>query len=287
MEHHANIVPWQLHAEKVGAKIKIIPLTQTGELDLSNLDSLLTNKTKIVSIVHASNSLGTINPIKEIIRQAHNKDIPVCIDGAQSASNCKIDVQDLDCDFFAFSGNKLYSPTGIGLLYGKEKWLEAMPPYHGGGHMIKKVTFTHTSFADLPSKFEAGTASIADTIAFEEGIKYFTNLDWDILNAHKTTLLQYALEQLNTISELNIIGTAPNKIPVISFTIDGIHPHDISTILDQDGIAIRAGHHCTMPTMDFFRLPATARVSLAIYNTLEEIDKLILAILKVKKIFKK
>ena len=287
MEHHANIVPWQLHAEKVGATIKVIPLTLNGELDLSKLDLLLSHKTKIVSIVHASNSLGTINPIKEIIQQAHRKNIPVCIDGAQSAANIKIDVQDLDCDFFTLSANKLYSPTGVGLLYGKEKWLEAMPPYHGGGHMIKQVTFSKTTFADLPNKFEAGTASIADLIAWGEGVKYFTNLDWQILNLHKERLVAYAQQQLKTIPGLQIIGNAIHKIPVISFIVHGIHPHDLSTILDQNGIAIRAGHHCTMPTMDFFKLAATARVSLAIYNTIEEVDKLVIAIIKAKKLFKK
>ena len=287
MEHHANIVPWQLLCEHKNATLKIIPLLPTGELDLDKLDKLITKKTKLLSIVHASNSLGTINPIKNIIQKAHSLNIPVLIDGAQSIAHMPIDVQNLDCDFFVFSGHKVYGPMGIGVLYGKEKWLNEMPPYEGGGDMILQVSFEKTIYNEIPTKFEPGTMPIPEAIALGTTIDFLNSLDIIAIWKYEDELYKYAKEQLLKISECKIIGTATNKIGILSFILQKIHPHDISTIVDQQGIAIRAGHHCTMPIMQYFQIPATTRLSLGIYNTIEELDLFIKALLKVKKLFKR
>ena len=286
MEHHANIVPWQLLCARKQATLKVIPLLPNGELDLTKLNTLLTNKTKLVSIVYASNSLGTINPIHKIIQQAHAIGVPVLIDAAQAIAHMPIDVQALDCDFLAFSGHKMYGPMGIGVLYGKEQWLQNMPPYEGGGDMILQVTFEKTTYNDIPTKFEPGTMPIPEAIALGATINFLSSLDLATLWQNEEQLRQYAEAKLVTIPGIKIIGNAKNKIGVVAFTLDGVHPHDISTILDQSGIAIRAGHHCTMPVMDFFQVPATTRLSLAIYNTKKEIDIFINALVKVKQIFK-
>jgi cysteine desulfurase/selenocysteine lyase len=286
MEHHANIVPWQLLCTRKQAILKVIPLLPNGELDLTNLDTLLTNKTKLVSIVYASNSLGTINPIQEIIQKSHALGIPVLIDAAQAIAHMPIDVQDLDCDFLAFSGHKMYGPMGIGVLYGKEKWLQNMPPYEGGGDMILQVTFEKTTYNEIPTKFEPGTMPIPEAIALGATIDFLTALDLPTFWQHEENLRQYTEEKLTMLPGIKIIGTAKNKIGIVAFTLAGVHPHDISTILDQSGIAVRAGHHCTMPVMDFFQVSATTRLSLAIYNTKEEIDAFIDALVKVKQIFK-
>lgn len=286
MEHHANIVPWQLLCARKQANLKVIPLLPNGELDLAKLDLLLTKKTKLVSIVYASNSLGTINPVQEIIQHAHALGIPVLIDAAQAIAHIPIDVQALDCDFLAFSGHKMYGPMGIGVLYGKEQWLQNMPPYEGGGDMILQVTMEKSTYNDIPIKFEPGTMPIPEAIALGTTIDFLTNLDLPAIRQYEEHLRQYAEAKLADIRGIKIIGTANNKIGIIAFTLDGVHPHDISTILDQAGIAVRSGHHCTMPVMDFFQVPAITRLSLAMYNTKEEIDACIDAIVKVKQIFK-
>lgn len=285
MEHHSNIVPWQLVCEKNGAKLKVINIHENGELDFNHYESLLNNRTKIVAIVHASNTLGTINPIKKIIAAAHAHNIPVLVDGAQASAHIQIDVQSLDCDFYVFSAHKMYGPTGVGILYGKEKLLDAMPPYQSGGHMIKTVTFAKTEFADLPQKFEAGTPNIADVASFSAAIEFINTIGINTISQHEKELLEYATTSLTQIANLKIIGTAPNKTSIISFVFDKIHPHDIATILDTSGISVRAGHHCTMPLMDFYGIPGTTRVSFGIYNIKEEIDALVAAIIKVKKTF--
>ena len=287
MEHHSNIVPWQRLCEKKQTVLKIIPLLPTGELDISKLDSLITDKTKFISIVHVSNALGTINPIKEIIAKAHKNDIPVLVDGAQAVSHLKVDVQDLDCDFYVFSSHKMYGPMGVGVLYGKEKWLDKMPPYQTGGDMILQVTFEKTIYNELPYKFEAGTMPIADIIALGATLDFLNSLNLPSIWQYEKELLQYATEKSKEIPELKIIGQAKNKISMLSFTMDNIHPHDIGTLLDQQGIAIRAGHHCAMPVMNYFQIPATARTSFAMYNTLQEIDKLFNALCKIKRLFYK
>lgn len=286
MEHHSNIVPWQMIAQKTAAKIKVININKNGELDLEHYEKLLNNKTKMVAINHISNSLGTINPIKKVIEMAHAHNSLVLIDGAQAPIHTKIDVQDLDCDFYAISAHKMYGPTGIGVLYGKENILDAMPPYQGGGDMIKKVTFAKTEYADLPQKFEAGTQNIAGAAALGVTIDFINSIGIKTMIDHGKNLLEYATAQLLTIDGLKIIGTAKEKTSIISFTLEKVHPHDIATILDTEGVAVRAGHHCTMPLMDFFGIPGTTRASFGIYNTKEEIDILVKAILKVKKIFK-
>ena len=285
MEHHANIVPWQMLCERVGAKLKVIPINYDGELILEEYEKLLNEKTKMVSIVHISNSLGTINPIKEVIERAHKFNVPVLIDGAQTVQHSRIDVQDLDCDFFVFSGHKVFGPTGTGVLYGKTSYLNQLPPYQGGGDMIRTVTFEKTTFDDIPRKFEAGTPNIAGGIALGAAIDYVMQFDRSELAEYENELLVYGTERLSQIEGLRIIGTAKEKASVISFVIEGIHPYDIGTIIDTDGIAIRTGHHCTQPIMQRFNLPATARASFAFYNTKEEIDKLVLGIHKVKKMF--
>jgi cysteine desulfurase / selenocysteine lyase len=275
MEHHSNIVPWQLLCEEKKALLKIIPINDNGELLIDEYAKLLSPKTKLVSIAHVSNALGTVNPVNEIIKLAHRAGALVLIDGAQSAVHLNIDVQQMDCDFFAFSAHKLYGPTGTGVLYGKKDLLESMPVFHGGGEMIKEVSFEKTTYADLPYKFEAGTPNIADTIALKAALNFTSNIGKQKIRDHENDLLKYATFQLEQISGLKIIGKAKDKISVISFVIDKIHPQDIGILLDNQGIALRTGHHCTQPLMRRFGIPGTTRASFAMYNTREEIDKMI------------
>ena len=288
MEHHANIVPWQLICEKTQAKLKIAPINELGELNLIELEKLINPKTRFLSLCHISNVLGTINPLKKIIDLAHKHKIPVLIDGSQAAPHELIDVQDLDCDFYAFSGHKVYATTGIGVLYGKLKHLEQMPPYQAGGDMIEKVSFEKTTYAAPPSKFEAGTPPIMEVIALGEALDYITNLGLENIKAYEHSLLKYAENQLaKLVPEVTIIGQATEKASLISFVIDSIHPHDIGTILDQEfGVAVRVGHHCAQPLMNILKVPATARASFAFYNTKEEIDILIKGLKRVIEIFK-
>jgi cysteine desulfurase/selenocysteine lyase len=285
MEHHANIVPWQMLCEEKGARLRVIPMNDAGELLLDEYDALLNERTKFVALTHVSNALGTINPIKEMIGQAHKYGVPVLIDGAQSAPHMPVDVQDLDCEFFAFSGHKVYAPTGSGIVYGKAEILEQMNPFQGGGDMIKSVTFEKTIYADLPNKFEAGTPAIASQIGLGAAIDYLNSIGREQAAAHEHELLRYATERISAIEGVRIIGTARDKASVLSFVIDDIHPHDIGTILDQEGIAVRAGHHCAQPVMQRFNVPATARASFAFYNTKEEVDILASTIEKVIEIF--
>ena len=285
MEHHANIVPWQMLCEEKGAKLRVIPMNEAGELILDEYDTLLNERTRFVAITHVSNSLGTINPVKQMIDQAHKYGVPVLIDGAQSAPHMPVDVQDLDCDFFAFSGHKMFAPTGSGVIYGKADLLERMNPFQGGGDMIKSVTFEKTTYADLPNKFEAGTPAIASQIGLGASIDYLSSINRAGAAAHEQELLRYATEKLTAIEDVRIIGTAKEKASVLSFVIDEIHPHDIGTILDQEGIAVRAGHHCAQPVMQRFKVPATARASFAFYNTREEVDVLADTIKRVIDIF--
>jgi cysteine desulfurase/selenocysteine lyase len=285
MEHHANIVPWQMLCEEKGAMLRVIPINDAGELLMDEYDALLNERTKIVAVTHVSNALGTINPVKEIIERAHKYGVPVLIDGAQQAPHGKIDVQDLDCDFYAFSGHKMFAPTGSGVVYGKASWLEKMNPFQGGGDMIKSVTFEKTTYADLPNKFEAGTPAIASQIGLGAAIDYLNIVGREQAEAYERELLRYATERLSAIEGVRIIGTAREKLSVLSFVIDDIHPHDIGTILDQEGIAIRAGHHCAQPVMKRFNVPATARASFAFYNTKAEVDILAGAIEKVIEVF--
>lgn len=275
MEHHSNIVPWHILCEEKGAILKIIPIYEDGELQITEFEKLLNNKTKIVSIAHASNALGTINPIKKIINEAHKTGAIVLVDGAQSTVHMDIDVQEMDCDFFTFSSHKLYGPTGVGVLYGKKHLLESMPVYQGGGEMIKEVSFKKIIYNDLPYKFEAGTPNIADTIAFKAALDFTNQLGKEKIRKHESELLAYATAQLEQISGLKIIGRARQKVSLVSFVIDKIHPQDIGILLDNDGIAVRTGHHCAQPLMDCFNIPGTTRASFAVYNTKEEIDVLI------------
>ncbi len=274
MEHHSNIVPWQMLCEQTGAVLKVAPMNLLGELLFDEFEKLISDKTKLVSVVHMSNALGTINPVKKIISAAHAKGIPVLLDGAQAIPHMTVDVQNLDCDFYVFSGHKLYGPTGVGALYGKQALLEAMPPYQGGGDMIRKVTFAETEYNVLPYKFEAGTPDIAGVIGLGAAINYLNAIGMDKIAAYEAELLAYATEKALQIKGLRIIGEAEHKGAILSFVLDKIHPHDIGTMLDSLGIAIRAGHHCAMPVMDFYKVPATARASFAMYNTKEEIDVL-------------
>jgi len=274
MEHHSNIVPWQMLCEQTGAILKVAPINLLGELIFDEFEQLINNKTRLICVVHMSNALGTINPIKRIIDAAHKKDIPVLLDGAQAIPHMVVDVQDLDCDFYVFSGHKLYAPTGVGVLYGKQALLEAMPPYQGGGDMIRRVTFEETEYNVLPYKFEAGTPNIADVVGLGAAIDYLNNIGMDKIAAYEAELLSYATVKARSIKGLRIIGEADHKGAILSFVLDKIHPHDIGTMLDSLGIAIRAGHHCAMPVMDFYKVPATARASFAMYNTKEEIDVL-------------
>ncbi len=284
MEHHSNIVPWQILCEEKGAVLRVIPMSDAGELLLDEYEKLMTPRTRIVAITHVSNALGTINPVKEMIALAHKRGIPVLLDGAQAVPHMTVDVQDLESDFYAFSAHKVFGPTGVGVLYGRKRLLEAMPPYQGGGDMIKSVTFEKTIYNDLPYKFEAGTPNIAGGIGLGAAIDYVRQLDLEAIGEYEQTLLEYATEKLQSIPGVRIIGTAKRKAAVISFVMDRIHPHDIGTILDAEGIAIRTGHHCAQPVMQRFSVPATARASFAFYNTKEEIDALVKALFKVKEI---
>jgi cysteine desulfurase/selenocysteine lyase len=285
MEHHSNIVPWQILCEEKGAKLRVIPINDQGELLLDEYEKLLNPRTKFVSVVHVSNSLGTINPVKRIIESAHRLNVPVLLDGAQSAPHMPVNVQELDCDFYTFSGHKIFGPTGIGVLYGKANLLEAMPPYQGGGDMISSVTFERTTYNVLPYKFEAGTPDIAGAIGLGTALDYLRGLSWEAVMAHEHELLDYATAAVSEIPGLRLIGTAKEKASVLSFVLDGVHPHDIGTILDREGVAIRTGHHCTQPLMDRFGVPATARASFALYNTKEEIDALVRGLHKVQEMF--
>ncbi len=285
MEHHSNIVPWQMLAEQTGATLKYIPINDVGELEMDKLDDLLSEKTKLVAVVHISNALGTINPVKTIIDKAHAAGAKVLLDGAQAVPHTRVDMQQLDCDFYVFSGHKLFGPTGIGVLYGKQALLEAMPPYQGGGDMIKVVSMDKTMYNDLPHKFEAGTPHIAGVIGLGAAVDYLEAIDFDRAAQYEIELLDYANEKAAQVEGLNVIGTAAEKTSILSFTLDDIHPHDIGTILDNEGVAIRAGHHCAMPIMERYCLPATARASFAFYNNHAEIDRLFVAIEKCVRMF--
>ena len=285
MEHHSNIIPWQVAAEERGATIRVIPMNEQGELIIDEYENLLNERTKIVAITHVSNSLGTVNPVKEMIATAHKFGVPVCVDAAQSVPHFPVDVQDLDADFFAFSGHKMFAPTGSGVLYGKREWLDKMPPYQTGGSQIRTVSFEKTTYAPLPAKFEAGTPAIAAGIGLGAAIDYLNSIDFEAAAAYEHELLEYATQRLADIPGVRIIGTAAEKASVLSFEIENVHPHDIGTILDQQGIAIRAGHHCAQPVMQFFDVPATARASFAFYNTREEVDKFADAVQKVIDVF--
>jgi cysteine desulfurase / selenocysteine lyase len=285
MEHHSNIVPWQMLCEQVRAKLRVIPINHNGELVTDEYCRLLNERTKFVSITHVSNALGTIVPVKELVRLAHERGVPVLVDGAQAVPHLKVDVQDIGCDFYAFSGHKMFGPTGVGVLYGRSELLEAMPPYQGGGDMISLVTFEKTHYNVLPYKFEAGTPHIAGGIGLGAAIDYLAGLSWNQVAAHEHELLTYATAALSDIEGLRIIGTATEKAGVVSFVFDRIHAHDIGTILDQEGVAVRAGHHCAMPAMQRFGVPATTRASFALYNTREEIDLLVRGVRKALKVF--
>ncbi len=285
LEHHANIVPWQMVCEQTGAKLKVIPMVESGELDLTGLDELLNERTKILAIGHVSNALGTVNPIKDIIAKAKAKSIPVLVDGAQAVPHLVVDVQDLDCDFYVFSGHKMFAPTGIGALYGKQALLEAMPPWQGGGDMILSVSFDNTIYNALPYKFEAGTPHIAGAVGLGAAIDYMNSLGIENLAAYEHHLLDAATRKLEAMDGVRIIGTAKDKASVLSFMIEDVHPHDVGTIFDQQGVAIRAGHHCAQPVMQFYGIAATARASFAFYNTEQEIDALVNAIKTTQELF--
>jgi cysteine desulfurase/selenocysteine lyase len=285
MEHHSNIVPWQLLCTRKKAILKVIPINDDGEIIFDEFEKLISSRTRLVAVTHVSNSLGTINPVKEIIETAHRNNIPVLLDAAQSVNHLPVDVQELDCDFLAFSGHKLYGPTGIGVLFGKEKLLDSLPPFMGGGDMISKVTFEETTFNELPFKFEAGTSNISGAIGLGSAIDYLTSIGIDKIYNHELSLLEYAAMRLLEVPGLKIIGNAKNKSAVISFIFENIHPHDIGTFLDYEGIAVRTGHHCSQPVMDRFNIPATSRASFALYNTHEEVDILVDALKKVIEVF--
>jgi cysteine desulfurase/selenocysteine lyase len=286
MEHHSNIVPWQILCEEKGARLRVAPITDEGELILEEMERLMGPRTRLVSVVHVSNTLGTVNPVRQIIALAHRRGIPVLVDGAQAAPHLPVDVQELDCDFYALSGHKLYGPTGTGVLHGKAELLEAMPPWQGGGDMIRSVTFEKTTYNVLPHKFEAGTPHIAGVIGLGAAIDYLEGLGRDAVAAYERGLLTYAIDALRSVPGVRLIGTATERAGAISFVLDGIHPHDVGTILDQEGIAVRTGHHCTQPLMDRFGVPATARASLAFYNTPQEIDALVQGLHKVIEVFR-
>ena len=285
MEHHSNIVPWQILCDERGAKLRVAPIDDNGELLLDEFARLLGPRTKLAAFTHVSNALGTINPVKRMIELAHSKNIPVLIDGAQAVPHIAVDVQALDCDFYTFSGHKVYGPTGIGVLYGKSALLEAMPPYQGGGDMISSVTFEKTTYNKLPYKFEAGTPDIAGVIGLGAALEYVSGLGIENIAAHEHELLTYATEKISAIPGVSLIGTAKERAGVVSFVVEGVHPHDVGTILDQEGIAIRTGHHCSQPVMERFGIPATARASFAVYNTFGEIDTLVRGIGKVREVF--
>jgi cysteine desulfurase/selenocysteine lyase len=285
MEHHSNIVPWQMLCEQVGAKLRVIPINHDGEIVMDEYRSLLNEKTRFVSVTHVSNALGTVVPVKEIVSLAHERGVPVLLDGAQAVPHLRVDVQQLECDFYAFSGHKVFGPTGVGVLYGRAELLDKMPPYQGGGDMISLVTFEKTHYNVLPYKFEAGTPHIAGGIGLGAAIDYITALDWDQVMAHEQRLLSYATDAVSSIDGLRIIGTAKEKAGVLSFVLDRVHAHDVGTILDQEGVAVRAGHHCAMPVMQRFGVPATTRASFAFYNSLDEIEVMARALQRVVKVF--
>ena len=285
MEHHSNIVPWQILCEERGARLRVVPMNGRGELLLDEYEKLLTPRTKLVAVSHVSNALGTVNPVRQIIAMAHEHGIPVLVDGAQAVPHLQVDVQKLDCDFYAFSGHKMYGPTGVGVLYGKKRLLEAMPPYQGGGDMISSVTFEKTTYNRLPFKFEAGTPNIAGVIGLGAAIEYLGRIALERVAVHEHYLLAYATERISSLPGVRLIGTAQEKAAVLSFVLEGVHPHDIGTVLDQEGIAVRTGHHCAQPVMQFFGVPATARASFALYNTEEEVDALMRGLCKVQEIF--
>ena len=285
LEHHSNIVPWQMLAEEKGAKIRVVPINDAGELLIDEYEKLFNERTKFVGVMHVSNALGTINPIKEMIAFAHARGVPVLVDGAQATPHMKVDVQDLDCDFYAFSGHKLCGPTGIGILYGRAALLENMQPFKGGGDMILSVTFEKTTYNTIPHKFEAGTPPIAAAIGLGAAVDYLSEIGMDAIAAHELALLEYATEQINSMPGVRIIGTAEHKAAVLSFAVDGVHPHDIGTLLNQEGIAVRTGHHCAQPVMQRLHVPATSRASFAFYNSMDEVDALIAGIRTVQKIF--
>jgi cysteine desulfurase/selenocysteine lyase len=284
MEHHSNIVPWQMLCEEKGAVLRVAPIDDAGEIRMDDLENLIGDRTRIVSVVHVSNSLGTVNPVRRIIELAHRRGVPVMLDGAQAAPHLRIDVQALDCDFYTFSGHKVFGPTGVGVLYGKASFLEEMPPYQGGGDMIASVTFEKTIYNAIPFKFEAGTPHIAGVVGLGAAIDYMSRLPWEAVEAHEKDLLAYGTEALSRVPGLKLIGTAREKASILSFVLDAHHPHDIGTVLDREGIAIRTGHHCTQPIMQRFGVPATARASLALYNTREEIDALVAGLRKVREV---
>ncbi len=285
MEHHSNIVPWQLLSEAVGARLVVAPIDETGSLQMGEYERLLGKRTKLVAVVHVSNSLGTINPIRELTDLAHERGIAVVVDGAQAAPHMPIDVEDLGCDFYCVSGHKMFGPTGIGILYGREELLQEMPPYQGGGDMIRNVTFEKTTYAPPPSRFEAGTPHIAGVVGLGYAIDFLEGVDWESVHEHELDLLDYATEQLSAVRGLRILGHADPKASVVSFVVEGVHAHDIGTIVDQEGVAIRTGHHCTQPVMEFYGVPATARASFALYNTRQEVDVLVAAVHKARSIF--
>ncbi|WP_020410053.1 aminotransferase class V-fold PLP-dependent enzyme [Hahella ganghwensis] len=286
LEHHSNIVPWQILAQQTGANLKVIPINEQVELDMAAFKSLLTENTRIVAVNHASNAMGTINPIKEITRLAHEAGAIVVVDGAQGAPHLEVDVQDLDCDFYAFSGHKVFGPTGIGALYGRKELLDAMPPYQSGGEMIERVSFSGTTFNELPFKFEAGTPAIAESIGLGAALNYLEQFDKAQLKAHEDQLLQTALKLSADVVGLKLIGKAPDKVSVFSFVVDGLHPSDMGTLLDQQGIAVRTGHHCAQPLMEYLGIPGTSRASFAFYNTVDEVEKLFAALQKIVKLFR-
>ncbi|HQN08736.1 MAG TPA: cysteine desulfurase [Thermoanaerobaculia bacterium] len=285
MEHHSNIVPWQLLCERTGARLRVLPIDDRGDLVLEELDALLTERTRILGVVHVSNALGTVNPVKEIVARAHAKGVPVLVDAAQSLPHLGVDVADLGCDFLAFSGHKVYGPTGIGVLWGKEEWLEKLPPYQGGGDMIASVSFEKTTYAELPARLEAGTGNLAGGVALGTALDYVTTIGLERIAAHERALLAHATERLSEVPGLRIVGTAREKAGVVSFVLDDVHPHDVGTILDQEGICIRTGHHCAQPVMARYDLPATARASFGLYNTLEEVDALVDGLRRVREVF--
>ena len=286
MEHHSNIVSWQLAAEQTGAVLRVIPITDAGELVPGAYEKLFSPRTRLVAIGHVSNALGTVNPVKEMIAIAHAHSVPVLVDGAQAVPHMPVDVQALDCDFYAFSSHKMYGPTGVGVLYGKEKLLTAMPPWQGGGEMIRTVSFGKTTYNELPWKFEAGTPNIADVVAFGSAIDYLGQVGLQAIQAYEHELLAYAAERVGDVKGIRLVGTARHKAGVLSFVMDGVHPHDLGTIVDQDGVAIRTGHHCAMPVMERLKLPATARASLGLYNTREDIDVLATALDKAREVLR-
>jgi cysteine desulfurase/selenocysteine lyase len=285
LEHHSNIVPWQMVAEEKGARIRVVPVNDRGELIIEEYLRLLGPRTKLVSVGHVSNALGTINPVREMIAAAHEKGVPVLVDGAQAAPHMTLDMQALDCDFYAFSGHKMFGPTGIGVLYGKAAWLEKMQPYKGGGDMILSVTFEKTIYNVIPGKFEAGTPPIAAAITLGAAADYITGIGMKRIHAHETDLLDYATDRVNRLPGVRIIGTAEKKAAVLSFIVDGVHPHDVGTLLNEEGVAVRTGHHCAQPVMSRFGIPATSRASFAFYNTHAEVDALVAGIKKVQKVF--